>query len=251
MPWVETIEGDFHARHEAEDATEAARVLTLLGEAQTQLGKIFPRRPGEVAVVVHRSNAALCLAQPWLPVARRLTAHAGRRYLAGWAALDAIHVLAPRGLAQRASGVEGSREVLMLTPAALYAQLVLAANNTALPPPFTVRAFRRWLEWAWLAQGAPQFFSGQTAWLRAAISVRLREGPPPDFPPSRRDAALLGGTVFDLLVREEGERAAVALASRLHPDGPNAALKEAFRGRAIGHTTSAWRSHLERVAGVA
>jgi len=99
--------------------------------------------------------------------------------------------------------------------------------------------------------GAPQFFSGQTAWLRPAIAVRLREGPPPDFPPSRRDAALLGGTIFDLLVREEGEPAAVALASRLHPDGPKAALKEAFRGRAIGHTMAAWRSHLARVAGAA
>jgi hypothetical protein len=251
MPWVETVEGDFHARHEAEDAAEAGRVLALLDEAQTQLGKIFPERPGETSVVIHRSNSALCLAQPWLPVARRLTAPAGRRYLAGWAGLDSIHVLAPRALADRASSVEGSREVLMLTPAALYAQLVVAANNPALPPPFTLRAFRRWLRWSWLAQGAAQFFSGQTAWMRPAISVRLREGPPPSFPPSREDAAVLGGSVFDLLVREEGEAAAVRLASTLHSEGPKPALREAFRGRSIGHTKAAWLAHLARMAGSA
>jgi hypothetical protein len=249
MAWVETVEGEFHARHEADDSAEAGRVLALLEEARTQLGKIFPERPGEVSVVVHRSNSALCLAQPWLPVARRVTAPAGRRYLAGWAGLDSIHVLAPHALAERASGVEGSREVLMLTPAALYAQLVVAANNTALPPPWTVRAFRRWLRWSWLAQGAAQFFSGQTAWLRPAIAVRLREGPPPEFPPSREDAALLGGSVFDLLVREEGERAAVRLASTLDPQGPKAALRGAFRGRSIGHTKATWLAHLERMAG--
>ena len=63
-----------------------------------------------------------------------------------------------------------------------------------------------------------------------------------------RDAALLGGTVFDLLAREEGGRAAVSLASRpLHPDGAEAALVRAFGGRDIAHTASAWRAYLERL----
>ena len=40
---------------------------------------------------------------------------------------------------------------------------------------------------------------------------------PPSFPPGRRDAALLGGTVFDLLAREEGDRACVGARLRAAP----------------------------------
>ena len=42
------------------------------------------------------------------------------------------------------------------------------------------------------------------AHLRPAIARRLRERASPSFPPTARDAALLGGTVFDLLSRESG-----------------------------------------------
>jgi hypothetical protein len=64
-----------------------------------------------------------------------------------------------------------------------------------------------------------------------------------------RDATLLGGTVIDLLAREEGEAAAARLAVRLHPQGARAALSEAFHGRSLAHTEGAWRSHLTRLAG--
>ena len=102
----------------------------------------------------------------------------------------------------------------LLAPAALYAQVVIGANNPGLPPPFRPGTFRRYLRWAWLAAGAAQYFSGQTPHARPAIARRLHEGPRPAFPPGIRDAMLLGGTVVDLVAREEGEEAAVRLACR-------------------------------------
>ena len=162
--------------------------------------------------MLHTSRAELDLAQPLLPIVRRLTTPAARRYLAGWAGGSALHVLAPRLLAARAANVDGSREMLLLTPAALYVQLVVAECNPALPPPWSPRSTLRARDWAWLIAGAAQWFSGQTAHARPAIARRLREGARPDFPPSLRDAALLGGTVVDLIVREEGVERAVELA---------------------------------------
>ena len=247
MAWVESNSSFFHARHDSHDAEDAARVLAELEGTREQLGDMFPRSPEEVTVVIHRSAGALYMAQPFLPVARALTAPAGRRYQVGWFGAKEIHVLSPAALERRASGAEGSRDALLLAPAALYAAVVVGANNPELPPPFTVASFSRLMRWAWLAQGAAQFFSGQVPHLRAAIGRRLREGSRPDFPPSRRDAALLGGTVFDLLAREEGVEACVRLASRLNPGGHAAALEKAFHGRSAKHTDDAWRHHLARL----
>src|SRR5947199_280382 len=99
-----------------------------------------------------------------------------------------------------------------------------------------------------LALAAP-YLAGQVAHLRPAIARRLHEGPRPAFPPGVRDAALLGGTVFDLLAREEGQRAATTLAVLpLHPGGREAALVKAFGGREISQTATTWRAHLERLA---
>jgi hypothetical protein len=136
----------------------------------------------------------------------------------------------------------------MLTPAALYVAAVVGANSPDLPPPYSPRSFARRLRWAWLAQGAPQYFSGQVPHLRPAIARRLREGAAPRFPPAPRDAALLGGTVFDLLAREGGERACVRLATLPLPAaGAPAALEKAFDGRRLRHTEDAWRAHLARL----
>ena len=157
-------------------------------------------------------------------------------------------MLAPRLLAQRASNVEGSLELLMLAPAALLARRYVAANHRGMPPPFGPRSFARWIRWAWLLEGAAAYFSGQTAHLRPAVGRRLREAGTPSFPPGTRDATLLGGTVFDLLAAEEGDRACVALACGPHRDGPTGALRTAFGGRAVRHTEAAWRSHLARMA---
>ncbi len=157
-------------------------------------------------------------------------------------------MLAPRLLAKRASNVEGSLEMLMLVPSALFARRLVAEGIPGLPPPFGPRAFQRYLAWAWLIEGAAQYLSGQTRHVRPAITRRLREGGPPSFPPGRRDAPLLGGTVFDLLAQEEGERACVELARSPLSEGPAKALETAFHGRALRHTEDAWRAHLERLS---
>jgi len=251
VSWVESVSPSFRARFEERDADEADRVLDQLERARERLARHFARVPGELTVVVHDSNLALSLAQPYLPLARMVTAPAGRRYLAGWFGANELHVLAPRLLEARASGVAGSRELLLLTPSAMYASVVVGANNPELPPPFTLASFMRYLRWAWLAQGAAQYFAGQVEHLRPAIARRLREGAAPSFPPGVRDAALLGGTVFDLLACEEGEAAAARLAGRLHPDGSEAALTKAFGERAVAHTARTWHAHLARLGGSA
>ena len=143
MTWVETDSRSFSARHESEDVEQAVAILDELEEFRARLEGVFDTTPGEVSVVIHSHSIALSLAHPWLPLARLLTAPAGRRYMAGWFAQDEIHVLAPNLLAERASRVEGSREALMLTPLHEYAHLVVGANNDELPPPFTTRTFRR------------------------------------------------------------------------------------------------------------
>jgi hypothetical protein len=248
VPWVETVSPHFAARHELADDDDVAGVLELLEGTRERLGAVFAALPEDVEVIVHGSDAALTAAQPYLPLLRRMVAPASRRYLVGWFGAGSIHVLAPRLLAARASNVPGSREMNLLAPAALYAQLVVGANNPRLPPPFRVASFSRYVRWAWLQAGAAQWFAGQTAYARPAIARRLREGPEPDFPPGVRDAHLLGGTIFDLLAREEGEQACVRLASELPSGGAREALRYAFHGRALKHTESTWRAHLARIA---
>jgi hypothetical protein len=156
-----------------------------------------------------------------------------------------LHVLAPGALDRRASAVPGSREMLELTPAALYARRVITESNDGL------RRVRAQLRWAWLLEGAARWFAGQTDHARPAIARRLHEGIRPSFPPGVRDALLLGGTVIDLLAREQGEQAVAELACRLDPEGPRHALVGAFDGRPLRHTEQAWRAHLQRLAAAA
>lgn len=222
------------ARHDERDAADAERVLAQLEYAREGLERRLDVELGELAVVLHGSPAQLDAAQPWLPVQRRLTAPAARRYVVGWAGERELHVLAPRLLAHRASNVEGSLEMLMLAPSALLARRAMAALHPG----------RRWMRSAWFPEGAAQWLSGQTRHVRPAVTRRLHEGRAPSFPPGRRDALLLGGTVFDLLAREEGDRAAVAAARR----GPDRTLEEGFGGRGARRTEDAWRSHLTRLA---
>jgi hypothetical protein len=249
MPWVESASASFRARHASAEADQAKRVLDSLELARDQLAPYFPRLVDGVTVVLHRSTTSLSLASPLLPLAWLLTAPAARRYLAGWVTARELHVLTPSALQARASSVPGSREMLWRTAAGLYARRVIAENNDDLPMNALVPArLAAEVRWAWLLEGAARWFAGQTDHARPAIARRLREGRAPEFPPGVRDALLLGGTVIDLLAREEGEQAAAQLASRLDPVGPRAALSKAFSGRPLAQTERAWRSHLARLA---
>jgi hypothetical protein len=248
MPWVETESLSFTARHEEVDAAAAQDLLEDLESFRAELAELFPKTPGDIAVIIHPRPLALALAQPWLPLARMAASPASRRYMAGWFARREIHVLSPEALDERASPGEGSREALMLSPLHEYAHLVVALNNEALPPPFTPRSFARYLRWAWLAEGAAAHLSGQTAHLRAAVARRLYEGPPPSFPPSPRDAPLLGGTLLAMLNEERGTGAVVKLVSQLHPHGAERAIEEAF-GRRLLEVEAGWRARLAGAGG--
>ena len=246
MPWVETSAPPFLARHPSGEAEGARRILATLVTARDRVGAVLDADLPEITVVIHDNELLLSLAHPVLPLLRRLTAPAARRYLAGWAAAGELHVLTPTLLERRASSVPGSREMLRLVPAALYARLAVGAVNPRLPPPFTPASTLRYARWAWLVEGAAQWLSGQTPHARAAIGRRLREGPAPEFPPARADAALLGGSVLELTAREEGPQAVARMITRLHPEGGRAALREAFGGRSLAHTEAAWRASLRR-----
>jgi hypothetical protein len=248
MAWVESVSPSFRARHESAHADDADRVLLSLERARDRLEPLFPHAVGELTVVLHRHPVALSLSNPTMPLRWLVTAPAARRYIAGWAGGGELHVLAPEALDARASNVPGSREMLALAAVSLYSRMVIGANNRDLPRHLTPARLAAELRWAWLLEGGAGWFSGQTDHARPAIARRLREGSRPSFPPNLRDAPLLGGTVVDLLAREEGKQAAVQFVTRLHPHGARAAISAAFRGRAMVHTEGAWRSHLARIA---
>jgi hypothetical protein len=249
MAWVESASASFRARHDSDDTRDARRVLDSLEIARDSLEELFPRPVDDLTVVLHRGVASLTMTNPVLPLMWLSTAPAARRYVAGWAGAHELHLLAPAILRARASKVPGSREMLALSAASLYARRVIAQNNKDLQGLMTAIRLRRELRWAWLLEGGARWFSGQTEHARPAIARRLREGNRPKFPPGLRDAPLLGGTVIDLLAREQGERAAARFCTRLHPQGSRPALTRAFEGRSLSHTESAWRSHLSRLAG--
>src|SRR5215217_6213424 len=209
----------------------AQRTLDELEDMRLRLEDRFDEVPGEISVVIHPAPVWLSAAHPFLPLARWSAAPAGRRYLAGWAMATELHVLNDPSTERRAAG-EDSREALRGTAERLYAQLVLASNNRALPPSWTPRRFARYLRWAWLVEGGAQYFARQVGFYRAAVIRRLRESARPSFPPSRRDAVILGGTIFDLLETERGPDACERLAMKLLPGGPTATLEAAFEARA-------------------
>jgi hypothetical protein len=253
VPWVETESLSFVARHEEGDEACAERTLDALEDLRLKLEDRFTDAPGGITVVVHPTQAWLAAAHPFLPAARLAAAPAGRRYLAGWAMAGELHVLNDEAADRRAAGAESLR-ALQGTAERLYAQLVLAANNDRLPPPWDPRRFSRYLRWAWLIEGGAQYFAGQVAMFRPAAIRRLREGRKPKFPPSRRDAIILGGTVFDLLEREVGAHACELLVSRLRRGGARRSLELAFDAE-LPAIEKRWRRHLNesvrRVSGLA
>ena len=251
MPWEQSTSASFAARHGTADTADARRILRSLEHVRVQLEQIVDRLPEEITVVLHPGMSALSLSNPLVIVRWAVTAPSGRRYVAGWAGRREIHLLSPEVLRRRGSEVSGSREMLRLSAAALYAGRAFAETAWAIGRgPAIVRSLaegRRELHWAWHLEGAGRWFAGQTAHARPAISRRLREGGRPTFPPGLRDAPLLGGTVFDLLSEYEGERAAVALATSPDGRGPASAIERAFGAR-LDSIDAEWRLHLGRLA---
>jgi hypothetical protein len=247
MTWVESSSRHFAARHEEDDSEDVVGVLETLEASREQLTPAFPRMPGTVAVVVHASDTALAAAQPMVPIMRRFATPAARRYIVGWPERDTIHVLAPRVLEARMTSQSDSKQLGLMAPAALYAQIVVGQNNDRLPPPFRPRSLREGMRWAWLHFGAGQYLSGQTQHQRAAIARRLREGAP-DFPPTRREAPLLGGSLVDLIGTELGDEAVMKLVTELPTTGPRISLVDIFEGLTLEEIEVGWRKHLDRMA---
>lgn len=242
MTWIETHSLSFTARHESGDEDCAQSTLDRLEDLRLDLEERFERAPGGITVIVHPHPGWLAAAHPFLPAARWAAAPAGRRYLAGWAMATELHVLNDDFMDRRAAG-DDSRRALRGTAERLYVQIVLAANNERLPPPWGPRRFGRYLRWAWLMEGASQYFAGQVPLFRPAVVRRMREGARPTLPPSARDAIILGGTVFDLLERQVSSEACEKLVSRLRKDGARGNLELAFDAP-LREIERAWRDHL-------
>jgi hypothetical protein len=249
MAWVESVSPSFRARHDSGEGEDAARVLEALERMRDRLDDLFPRTVADLTVVLHGSQASLSASNPLFPLRRLLTAPGARPLIAGYVARRELHVLGPRALEARASGVTGARQMLLRSAPALYAHRVIVENNHELARARMPVRVATELRWAWLLEGSARWLAGQTGHARAALARRLRDGGRPRFPPTLRDAALLGGTIVDLLASEEGERAIVSLVTHLHPQGSRAALSKAFRGRALVHTEGEWRAHLALLAG--
>ena len=178
-----------------------------------------------------------------------VAAPASRRYFAGWFTEADIHVLSPPALERRASKVAGSREALLLSPLHEYSHLVIGVNNPDLPPPFSPAAFRRYVRWAWLCEGAAVWLSGQT----------------PLSAPRDRAAAPRGAAVRSSRRRRAtrcssaarssrcssasaGPGAAAALAtSRLEDRGARGVLAEAF-DRPLAAVERDWRAELDSLS---
>ena len=116
-------------------------------------------------------------------------------------------MLGPRLLAHRASNVEGSLEMLTLTPSALLARRYVAASHPRLPPPATLGPLGALvtLGVARRGRGAAAAAAGHPRREAAIARPAARRRPSRISCLSRADALLLGGSIFDLLTREEGD----------------------------------------------
>lgn len=248
MAWIESESEHFQCRHSSAFIADAARVLSLLERTRERLADRFDDLVDGLTVVLHDSPGSLALSSPMVPVLWRISPGTTRRYVTGWAGTRELHVLSPEALRARASGVAGSYEMLALTPASLYVRRVIIEGNYDLRGRRASRTLLPELRWAWLLEGAARWLSGESAYGRAPIGQRMRDGRRPRFPPSVRDAPLLAAPLMDLLAQASGEAAVAGLTRRLSPDGPRGALTRAFGERSLMAVESDWRSELRRLA---
>src|SRR2546423_15249659 len=110
MTWVERSSPSFRARFDEGDADDAARVLEQLEQAREDFSGRFPRAASDLTAVIHDSELALALAAPYLPLARVVTAPAGRSYLVGRFRAAELHIPAPQLRAPPGSDVPGFRD---------------------------------------------------------------------------------------------------------------------------------------------
>ena len=146
-------------------------------------------------MILHPSSGWLSAAHPFLPAARMAAAPAGRRYLAGWATRTELHTLNDSALERRAGGARFAAGPARHRPSG-------STPNWSSPP--TTRGSRR--PWG------PRSFAplpalgvadrGGRPVLRGAVLELPAGGPPAPqrgrarrrFPPSARDAIILGGS---------------------------------------------------------
>jgi hypothetical protein len=248
MAWVESHSASFQCRHSEACTDDVARLLGSLEDLRNGLREAFPRTVDDLTLVLHDGPRSLIAANPLLGVQWRRTDLASRPLLTGWVTDRDIHLLSPPALRTRAAGNPALAAVLSHAAATLYTRRIIIEANHELHRSLAPARALVSIRWSWLLEGASRWFSGESAAARPLVVARLRGGPQPQFPPAPRDAPLLAGTVIDLVVREEGERAAIELAGRLHPGGAEGALVKAFGGRSLVHTEGAWRSYLSRLA---
>ena len=221
MTWIETDSLSFTARHDDADLACAHRVLDSLEDLRLRLEDRFGEVPGSVTVILHDNPAWLSAAHPLLPAVRWSAAPAARRYLAGWPMAGEIHTLTDSWMEKRSAG-EDSLRALRGTAERMYAQIVLAANNQRCRPCGHRSALHRLPALGLADRGCRPVLHRPDRPLPRGRDHAAAGGRPPAFPSTRRDALILGGTVFDLLDRHAGRTPASGWPLGFTAQGPRA-----------------------------
>ena len=214
MAWVETESLSFTARHESDDEAYAQRTLDRLEDLRLRLEERFDEAPGRG----DRDRPPLAgLAQRRAPVPARRPACRG----AGRTPLPRRLGDGRRSFTSSTTSTPTAARPAR-TPCRRCAGPRSASTRRSWSPPTTrgchrrgARAVRPLPALGVADRGRRPVLRRSTGLFRAAANTRMRKGGPPSFPPSARDAIILGGTVFELLERERGPDACSA--ARLAP----------------------------------
>ena len=146
----------------------------------------------------------------------------------------------------------GSREMLELAAASLYARRVITASNVELARARRPRRNDARDAVGVACRGRRPVVSGQTEHAAARDRTASTGGRPPELP-ARRPRCATTRRHRDRSARTRGGRARRRSAClHLHPQGQRAALSKAFYGGGRSSSTEgAWRSHLSRWVGAA